>query len=91
MSVRARQVGARLIVRVVDRGPGIRAAEHERIFEAFYRGEPGGSRSRGSGLGLAIVRGFIEANGGTVRVESLPGQGASFVVEFPVTAAEVPA
>jgi two-component system sensor histidine kinase KdpD len=88
-------VGPRLIVRVVDRGPGIRAAEQARIFEPFYRGAGAGTgaarRATGSGLGLAIVRGFVEANGGTVRVESLPGQGASFVVEFPVTAPEVPA
>jgi two-component system sensor histidine kinase KdpD len=90
VSVRARQVGPRVIVRVVDRGPGIRAAEQARIFEAFYRGS-GAGRATGSGLGLAIVRGFVEANGGTVRVESLPGQGASFVVEFPVTAPPVSA
>ena len=47
---------------------------------------------RGSGLGLAIVRGFVEANGGHVHVESLPGQGTSFVVELPLpSAAPVPA
>jgi two-component system sensor histidine kinase KdpD len=86
--VRARQVGTRLVVRVVDRGPGIRAAEHERIFEAFYRAAGERSATTGSGLGLAIVRGFVEANGGRVRVESLPGQGASFVVEFPVALQE---
>ena len=44
----------------------------------------------GSGLGLAIVRGFVEANGGHVHVESLPRQGASFVVELPLPEA-VPA
>jgi two-component system, OmpR family, sensor histidine kinase KdpD len=87
VSVRARRVGTRLVVRVVDRGPGIRLAEQDRIFEAFYR-SPDAVRPTGSGLGLAIVRGFVEANGGTVRVESLPGQGASFVVEFPVIAQE---
>jgi two-component system, OmpR family, sensor histidine kinase KdpD len=87
VSVRARRVGTRLVVRVVDRGPGIRLAEQDRIFEAFYR-SPDAVRPTGSGLGLAIVRGFVEANGGTVRVESLPGQGASFVVEFPVAAQE---
>ena len=43
-----------------------------------------GSGRPGSGLGLAIVRGFVEANGGRVRVESLPGQGTSFVVELPL-------
>jgi two-component system sensor histidine kinase KdpD len=55
--------------------------ELERIFEPFYRSQDGDS---GSGLGLAIARGFLEANGGGIRAESLPGQGTSFVVQFPV-------
>ena len=76
--VRSRQVGPRLVVRIVDRGPGIPENERERIFEPFYRSGNGS----GSGLGLAIARGFIEANGGDVEVESLPGQGSSFVVSF---------
>ena len=80
VSVRARVSGGRLLVRVVDRGPGIALADRERIFEPFFRGRDGG----GSGLGLAIVRGFVEANGGHVHVESLPGQGSSFVVELPL-------
>ena len=37
----------------------------------------------GSGLGLAIARGFVEANGGLIRAESLPGQGAAFVIDLP--------
>lgn len=82
VSVRARAVGARLVVRVVDQGPGIPVADQARIFTPFYRAD--GATVAGSGLGLAIVRGFVAANGGTVRVESLPGQGASFVVEFPL-------
>jgi two-component system sensor histidine kinase KdpD len=82
VSVRARAVGPRLVVRVVDRGPGVPLGEQERIFTPFYRGDGASGTATGSGLGLAIVRGFVEANGGTVRVESLPGQGASFVVEF---------
>ena len=68
-------------MRVVDRGPGIAPADRERIFEPFYRG---GADTEGSGLGLAIVKGFVEANGGSVHVESLPGQGASFVVALPL-------
>lgn len=84
VSVRARAVGPRLVVRVVDRGPGIPAAEQERIFTPFHRGPGAGPSATGSGLGLAIVRGFVEANGGAVRVESLPGQGSSFVVDFPL-------
>lgn len=77
--VRSRLVGPRLVVRVVDRGPGIPENDRERIFEPFYRSAGSGN---GSGLGLAIARGFIEANGGEVEVESLPGQGSSFVVSF---------
>ncbi len=80
--VRSRLVGPRLVVRIVDRGPGIDEAERERIFEPFYRGGAGSGAGNGSGLGLAIARGFIEANGGEVEVESLPGQGSSFVVSF---------
>jgi two-component system sensor histidine kinase KdpD len=84
VSVRARAVGHRVVVRVVDRGPGIPLAEQARIFSPFYRGPDASPTATGAGLGLAIVRGFVAANGGTVRVESLPGQGASFVVEFPL-------
>jgi two-component system sensor histidine kinase KdpD len=84
VSVRARVVGPRVLVRVVDRGPGVPAAETARIFEPFYRAPNAANGHRGSGLGLAIVRGFVEANGGRVWVESLPGQGSSFVVELPL-------
>jgi two-component system, OmpR family, sensor histidine kinase KdpD len=90
VAVRARVSGRRILMRVVDQGPGIPLAEQERIFAPFYRGP--GAEGQGSGLGLAIVRGLIEANGGRVRVESLPGQGTSFVVELPLPAAvEAPA
>ncbi len=89
VAVRARAVGSRILVRVVDRGPGIPSAERERIFEPFYRGGAGaGDDHAGSGLGLAVVRGFVEANGGRVWVESLPGQGTTFVVELPLASKE---
>ena len=52
------------------------------MFEPFYRAE--GAREGGSGLGLAIARGFVEANGGRLWAESLPGQGTTFVVELPL-------
>jgi two-component system sensor histidine kinase KdpD len=91
VSVRARAVGHRLIVRVVDHGPGIPPAERERIFEPFYRGAGGDRAHAGAGLGLAIAKGFVEANGGRIAVESLPGQGTSFVVEFPLEREEVSA
>jgi two-component system sensor histidine kinase KdpD len=83
--VHIRRNGPRVLVRVVDRGPGIAAADRERVFEPFYRGPQQATRPwTGSGLGLAIAKGFVEANGGTIAVESLPGQGTSFVVELPI-------
>jgi two-component system sensor histidine kinase KdpD len=88
VSVRARASGGRILVRVVDRGPGIPIPEQDRIFEPFYRAPGGHDSGPGSGLGLAIVRGFVEANGGWVRVESLPGQGASFVIGLPIPRSE---
>jgi two-component system, OmpR family, sensor histidine kinase KdpD len=83
VSVHIRRDGNRVVLRVVDQGPGIPAAEQERIFEPFYRGPHAATgRWSGSGLGLAIVKGFVEANGGTIAVDSLPGQGASFIVSL---------
>jgi two-component system sensor histidine kinase KdpD len=87
VSVRARGIGGRVRVRVVDQGPGISAREQERIFMPFYRSPDAGSAHQGSGLGLAIAKGFIEAGGGSIDIESLPGQGTSFIVDLPVGAA----
>jgi len=58
------------------------------VFEPFYRARTPSGEHRGSGLGLAIARGFAEANDGTLHVESLPGQGATFVFEFPLRSSE---
>jgi two-component system sensor histidine kinase KdpD len=80
----ARPPGGRVIVRIVDRGPGIPPAQLERVFEPFYRAGTSSSGHRGSGLGLAIARGFTQASSGSLYVESLPGQGASFVFELPL-------
>lgn len=90
VSVRARALGDRLLVRIVDRGPGIAPGEQERIFLPFYRAPGAPAGQRGSGLGLAIARGFVEANGGRISVESLPGQGTSFVIMLPLEPAGPP-
>jgi two-component system sensor histidine kinase KdpD len=84
VSVRARQVRHRILVRIVDRGPGIPSTQLERVFEPFYRSGNDRTGHRGSGLGLAIARGFLEVNGARVWAESLPNQGTSFVVELPL-------
>ncbi|MEA2218090.1 MAG: two-component system, OmpR family, sensor histidine kinase KdpD [Solirubrobacteraceae bacterium] len=91
VSVRARPVAHRVLVRIVDRGPGIPPTQLERVFEPFYSSGNDRTGHRGSGLGLAIARGFLEVNGARVWAESLPGQGTSFVVEVPLepTAAAV--
>ncbi len=81
VTVNARHIGDKVMISVVDQGPGISAADRDRIFEPFYRAS---NDSPGSGLGLAIARGFVEAGGGTLRVDSHPGQGASFIVSLPL-------
>ncbi len=88
--VNAIQSGPRVIVHVVDRGPGIPSAELERIFEPFYRGSEGGGHG-GSGLGLAIARGFVDAGGGELTASSLPGQGTTFTVALPIEPEKPPA
>ena len=82
VQVTAGAAGRWLTLRVSDHGPGISGDELERIFEPFHRsnGEPSG----GSGLGLAIARGFVEANGGRLRAESVPGEGSTFVFRLPL-------
>jgi two-component system sensor histidine kinase KdpD len=77
--VQVSATAARVLVRVVDHGPGVRAEDRDRIFEPFHRG----AARDGAGLGLAIARGFAEANGARVWAESRPGQGATFVLELP--------
>jgi signal transduction histidine kinase len=68
-------------ISVRDDGPGIPPDKIERIFEAYYT-----TKEKGTGLGLAIVKHNVELYGGTVRVESKSGQGATFLLLFPAKA-----
>ena len=90
VQVRGAALHNRVMVRIVDRGPGIPAAQIERVFQPFYRSGTSETGHRGSGLGLAIARGFIEVNGGRIWVESLPGQATTFVIELPKEPAPEP-
>lgn len=70
---------------VTDTGPGIPEKHQPRVFERFYRVDAGRARdSGGSGLGLSIVKHIAERHGGSVRLQSTPGQGATFTVSLPV-------
>ncbi|RIK45050.1 MAG: two-component sensor histidine kinase [Chloroflexi bacterium] len=77
-----RVAGASVEIWVRDAGPGIAAADQERIFERFARA--GARRSDGAGLGLAIVKAIAEAHGGRVTVASRLGAGATFTLILPV-------
>ncbi len=77
--------GSEALVFVEDRGVGIAAGEHERIFEKFYRVERGLVHNvKGSGLGLSLVHHIVEAHGGRVEVVSRPGSGSRFVIHLPL-------
>ncbi len=82
--VRGRRSGDRVVLEVHDDGAGIPAEHLPRLFERFYRVDPGRSRERGgTGLGLAIVKHLVESMGGTVDVSSAAGDGTTFRVEVP--------
>ncbi len=76
--------GDRAFMAVVDHGPGIPEEAREKIFERFTQLDQSDTRARGgTGLGLSIVKSLSEVMGGSVRVESTEGGGATFVVELP--------
>ena len=68
-------------VKVSDNGSGIDPEHQNRIFDMFYRGT---FQSKGSGLGLYIVKETLTKMQGTIKVESTPGEGSSFLITFPV-------
>jgi two-component system sensor histidine kinase KdpD len=77
----------RVTVRVIDQGRGIPSQLRSRVFEPFFRGrgvDGAAVAASGSGLGLAICRGFVEANGGQIVLQSGGERGTAFAVSFPV-------
>ena len=72
------QVGRELRITVRDHGPGVPAADRERIFEPFFT-----KRTAGTGLGLAVVHQVVELHGGQVAVDDAPGGGARFTMRLP--------
>ncbi len=77
--------GPLVCIAIKDEGPGIPSKDLDRIFERFYRVDPGRSRATGgTGLGLSIVRHVAQNHGGRVVVESREGEGSTFTLELPV-------
>jgi signal transduction histidine kinase len=72
-----------IVVRVQDTGEGIAAEDLPRIWERFYRADGAAHPDEGAGLGLALVKQLTEAMGGTVAVESTPGEGSCFFIRLP--------
>jgi signal transduction histidine kinase len=73
-----------VLVTIEDSGPGIPAAQMDRIFERFYRVDGDQSRTvGGTGIGLAISKWIAQAHGGDIRVETREGQGSRFVITLP--------
>jgi signal transduction histidine kinase len=76
-------------VRVEDTGPGISPEDHERVFQEFE--QTGGSAGRGgTGLGLPISRRLAGLLGGSLGIESTPGQGSAFTLRLPLAATPPP-
>ena len=75
-----------VLLRVLDRGPGIPESEHENIFEAFYRLPGSAERGEGAGYGLALVRRIARLHGGDVSCHARDGGGASFELRLPLPA-----
>ena len=85
IAVRLYRANGSVKLEVSDRGIGIPASEHDKIFEKFYRcGDPLVHNIKGSGLGLSLVRHIARAHGGDVQVESAPEKGSKFTIELPL-------
>lgn len=80
----ARRQGDSVLVGVGDQGAGIPLGEREKIFDKFVRGDDAKRAGvRGVGIGLALVKRIVEAHGGSIQVDSVPGQGSTFTLVLP--------
>jgi signal transduction histidine kinase len=78
-----------VVFTVTDQGPGIPPEQKDKVFD-WFETDSKGSDHRGTGLGLSLVRSFVELHGGTVTIDSTPGQGTVVTCVFPVEQAAAP-
>ncbi len=87
VDVKLARRGDSAVLEVADDGPGMAPADAAKAFERFYRADASRQRHRGgSGLGLAIVEATVRAHGGTVAIDTAPGEGTTVRVELPLAA-----
>ncbi|MFF0723440.1 sensor histidine kinase [Streptomyces sp. NPDC004134] len=78
------------VLRIADTGPGMRPEDAARIFDRFFRADPGRARvAGGSGLGMSIVRAVVEAHDGEVALDTAPGAGMAVTIRLPLPGARV--
>lgn len=82
IEITARREADRVLIELLDHGPGLPSGSEERVFDKFYRGPHVGVS--GAGLGLPICRGIVEAHGGTIRAERRTQTGALFRIALPI-------
>jgi two-component system sensor histidine kinase KdpD len=83
--VSARREDKAVVVRIRNQGEGVPEWQRGKVFEKFYRGANTRDRVPGTGMGLAITREIVLAHGGTIRLESAPGEGVEVVLALPVS------
>jgi signal transduction histidine kinase len=89
VEVHASAIGDHFVIAVRDTGPGIPAADHDRIFEDFQQIDNSITRQKGgTGLGLSIARRLLSAHGGRIDLRSTPGAGSTFTIFLPIRAAD---
>jgi signal transduction histidine kinase len=93
LSVEVRAEGETATLRISDTGCGISPEESARLFLPFYTtkgsaARPGSAQAevRGTGLGLSVTHSLVQHHGGRIKVESTPGEGATFIVHLPLAA-----
>ena len=83
--VTAAKNGKSVVFDVADNGPGLSREQLDHVFERFWRADSGESQAvGGTGVGLAITKSLVDLHGGSISVESEPGEGARFRFELPI-------
>jgi two-component system sensor histidine kinase KdpD len=83
IEISAHADGTRFVLEVADRGPGLPPGDPMKLFDRFQRGPD--AAPGGTGIGLSLVKGFTEAQGGTVAAANRSGGGAVFTVRLPLS------